>query len=436
MKSHSICVIGCGYVGLVTGTCLAEIGHRVICIDNDVNKYAALQRGEIPIYEPGLDKLVKRNVARKRLSFGRWVSEGLENASIVFIAVGTPPRPDGSADLSFIDSVAQEIAKNIKRYTVVVEKSTVPVETGEEVERTITRYKNPAVQFDMVSNPEFLCEGTAIGDFLNPDRIVIGVKSKRAEKVMREVYAPLKAKEFLVTDLKSAELIKHASNSFLATKVSFINAVSRICEKVGADAQQVARGMGLDPRIGKRYLSPGIGFGGFCLPKDVEAFHYISKKVGYEFKLLESVKKVNEEQRAHFVSKIERKLGTLQRKTIGVLGLAFKPFTDDIRFAPSIDIISALQAKGARVRAFDPVAAERARGVLKNVMLCEDAYGVAKGADCLAVVTEWPQFKSLNFKRIKSLLAKPLIIDGRNCLDAKALKALGFDYEGMGRAHA
>jgi UDPglucose 6-dehydrogenase len=433
MKSQNICVIGCGYVGLVTGTCLAEIGHKVICIDNDMNKYAALQKGEIPIYEPGLDKLVKRNVARKRLSFGRWVSEGLQEANIVFIAVGTPPRADGSADLSFIDSVAQEIAKNMKRYTVVVEKSTVPVETGEEVERTINRHKNPTVSFDMVSNPEFLCEGTAIEDFLHPDRIVIGVKTKRAEKIMRAVYAPLKAKNLLVTDLKSAELIKHASNSFLATKVSFINAVSRICEKVGADAPQVAQGMGLDPRIGRRYLSPGIGFGGFCLPKDVEAFHYISKKVGYEFELLSSVKKVNEEQRNHFVLKIEQRLGKLNRKTIGILGLAFKPHTDDIRFAPSIDIIAQLQAKGARVRAYDPVATEKARPVLKNVMLCEDPYAVARDADCLAVVTEWPQFIKLNFKRIKSLMAQPLIIDGRNCLNATALKALGFTYEGMGR---
>ena len=433
MKSQNVCVVGCGYVGLVTGACLAEIGHHVVCIDNDPHKIEALKTGKIPIYESGLESLVRKNVRRKRLSFGQWVSEGLTNATIVFIAVGTPPRPDGSADLTHIESVAQGIAKHMKAYTVVVEKSTVPVETGEDVERTIARYKQKDVSFDMVSNPEFLQEGTAVDDFLHPDRIVLGVKSKRAEKIMRALYAPLKAKKILITDLKSAELIKHASNSFLATKISFINAVSRVCERVGADAVRVAEGMGLDPRIGGAFLRPGIGFGGFCLPKDLEAFYYISKKVGYEFDLLSAVKAVNEGQRDHFVNKMSTALGTLQGKMIGVLGLAFKPSTDDVRFAPSVDIIRRLQAQGARVQAFDPIAMDKARVLLKDVVFCEDAYAAAKGAEGLALVTEWPQFKRLDFRRIKTLMAQPHVFDGRNGLEPAAMKALGFTYHGMGR---
>jgi UDPglucose 6-dehydrogenase len=433
MSAHKVCVIGAGYVGLVTGACLAEIGHQVICIDNDPNKFEALKNGKIPIYEPGLDKLVKRNVARNRLSFGQFVSEGVRRADVVFIAVGTPPQPDGSADLTYIEAVAREIAEHMRNYTVVVEKSTVPVQTGEEVERTIARYKAKGTSFDMVSNPEFLREGTAIEDFLNPDRIVVGVKSKRAEKVMRSLYAPIKAKQFLVTDLKSAELIKHASNSFLATKISYINAVSRVCELVGADANKVAEGMGLDPRIGRSFLNPGIGFGGFCLPKDLEAFHYISKKVGYEFDLLAAVKKVNEEQRAHFVKKIEKALWVLKGKTIALLGVAFKPHTDDIRFAPSLDIIERLQSQGAKLQVYDPIAMDKARPVVKNVIFCEDAYAAVKGADCLALVTEWPQFKRLNFTQVKKLMTTPLIIDGRNCLEPERMRKLGFDYEGTGR---
>ncbi len=434
MKSQHVCVVGSGYVGLVTGTCLAEIGHHVICIDNDPAKYEALKNGRIPIYEPGLDRLVKKNVARKRLSFGQWISEGLKEASIVFIAVGTPPQPDGSADLTYIESVSREIAEHMKAYTVVVEKSTVPVETGEQIEHTITRYKRKDVPFDMVSNPEFLREGTAIEDFLHPDRIVLGVKSKRAEKIMRDLYAPLKAKRILVTDLKSAEIIKHASNSFLATKISFINSVSRICELVGADATQVAEGMGLDPRIGASFLHPGIGFGGFCFPKDLEAFHYISKKLGYDFDLLAVVKEVNEGQRIHFVKKIEKALWVLKGKTIAVLGVAFKPHTDDVRFAPALDIIDRLQSQGARVQIFDPIALEKAAPHLKNVTVCENAYDAVKGADCLALLTEWPEFKRLNYKRIKNLMTTPLIMDGRNCLDPAQMKKLGFDYQGMGRS--
>lgn len=432
MKSMNICVVGCGYVGLVTGACLSEIGHKVCCVDNDPSKISALKAGKIPIYEPGLDAMVRRNVAKKRLTFASTLADGMKNARVIFIAVGTPPRPDGSADLRFIDEVAKEIAVHLKEYTVVVEKSTVPVETGEEVERTIMRHNKNQVPFDMVSNPEFLREGTAMGDFMKPDRIVIGAKSKRAIEVMKDLYAPIKGK-MIFTDLKSAELIKHASNSFLATKISFINSVSRVCELVGADVVQVAEGMGLDPRIGKSFLYAGIGFGGFCLPKDIEAFHYISRKVGYEFEILRAAREVNEEQRAHYIMRIKEAVSSLKGKTIGVLGLAFKPHTDDIRFAPAIDIIKELQAQGANVRAYDPVAMDRAKSALENVHFCKNAYEVAEGADCLALVTEWPQFKKLDLKKIKRSMKKPVLIDGRNLFDGNAVKALGFTYQGVGR---
>ncbi len=432
MSKQKVCVVGCGYVGLVTGACLAEIGHRVICVDNDTSKIAALQAGHIPIYEPGLDVIVARNVKNKRLSFSPTIAEGMKGAKVVFIAVGTPPRPDGSADLTFIDAVAKEIAINLKSYTVVAEKSTVPVETGEEIERTIMFHNRNKIPFDMVSNPEFLREGTAVHDFLKPDRIVIGSRSKRATKVMTSLYAPLNPK-IIFTDLKSAELIKHASNSFLATKISFMNSVSRVCELVGADAKQVAEGMGLDPRIGRSFLNAGLGFGGFCLPKDLEAFHYISRHVGYNFDLLRVVKEVNEDQRKHLVKKIVESVGNLKNKTIGLLGIAFKPNTDDIRYAPSLEIMQQLLSLGLKVNAYDPEAMDRAKELVPQVTFCQDAYDVAEKADCLVLVTEWPEFAKLNFSKIKSLMTQPLIIDGRNALDAIKLKSLGFQYRGMGR---
>jgi UDPglucose 6-dehydrogenase len=433
MSSLRVCVVGCGYVGLVTGACLAEIGHHVTCVDNDESKISALQSGKIPIYEPGLDALVAKNVKKRRLFFAQDLGKAVEKSRVIFIAVGTPPRSDGSADLTFIEGVARDIASHMRGYTVIAEKSTVPVETGEQVERTIMRYNKRRVPFDVVSNPEFLREGTAIKDFLNPDRIVIGVKSKRAQKVMTKLYAPLKPK-MVVTDLKSAELIKHASNSFLATKISFANSLARVCELVGADAVQVTEGMGLDPRIGRSFLYAGIGFGGFCLPKDLEAFHYISRKVGYEFDMLRVVKEVNEGQRALFVKKIEEALWVLKGKTIAVLGIAFKPHTDDIRFAPSIDIVTRLQNQGAKIRVYDPVAMERARQVLSEVTFCKDAYEAVEGSDCIALVTEWPQFKSLDFRRIRRLVTNAVMIDGRNLYEPEKMKALGFEYHGMGRA--
>ena len=432
MKSLNVCVVGCGYVGLVTGACLSEIGHRVTCVDSDRQKMDALLAGKIPIYEEGLERLVQTNVKKKRLSFAYTLAEGLNKAHVVFIAVGTPPRADGSADLTYIESVAQEIALNLKAYTVIAEKSTVPVETGGQVERTIMRYNRKKIPFDVVSNPEFLREGTAVGDFLKPDRIVIGSKSARAQKVMKELYRPIKTR-LVMTDLKSAELIKHASNSFLATKISFMNSVARVCELVGADATQVAEGMGLDPRIGRSFLHAGIGFGGFCLPKDLEAFYYISHRVGYDFELLRIVKEVNEQQRIQFVKKVEEAVWILKGKTIAVLGLAFKPHTDDIRFAPAIDIIERLQAQGAKIKVYDPVAMKKAESVLQNVTYCRDAYEAAAGSDCLALVTEWPEFKTLNFPRIKRAMSHPILIDGRNLLDGPRLKALGFEYHGMGR---
>lgn len=432
MKSYRVCVVGCGYVGLVTGACLSEIGHRVVCVDNDSRKVDMLHAGKIPIFEAGLETLVKRNVKKKRLRFSNSLSDGVRESQVIFIAVGTPPRDDGSADLTFIEAVAREIALNMKGYTVIAEKSTVPVETGEQVERTIMRYNKKQIPFDVVSNPEFLREGTAVEDFLHPDRIVVGVKSARAQKVMAELYAPLKSK-MVMTDLKSAELIKHASNSYLSTKISFINAVGRVCELVGADVTKVAEGMGLDPRIGRAFLHAGIGFGGFCFPKDLEAFLYISRKVGYDFDLLRAVKDINEQQRALFVKKLEDSLWILKGKTIAILGLAFKPHTDDIRFAPAIDIIHRLQAQGAKIRAHDPVAMDRAKEELRDVVFCKNAYEAVEGADALALITEWPDYKALNFKRVKKIMNNPLIIDGRNALEGSKLKALGFEYQGMGR---
>lgn len=427
-----VCVIGCGYVGLVTGSCLADLGHRVICVDNDEKKISLLRKLKIPIYEPGLEGLIKKNIHAKRLNFTTKIKEGVEKSEIVFIAVGTPPREDGSADLSAIEKVAEEIARSMRSYKVIVEKSTVPVETGEWVETTVQRNNNSGVEFDIVSNPEFLREGSAIYDFLHPDRIVLGVKSKRAEKIMRELYAPIKA-PILVTDIKSAELIKHASNSFLATKISFINAIANFCELVGADVEKVAEGIGLDKRIGKEFLNAGAGFGGFCLPKDLEAFYWIANKLGYNFELLQVVKKINEEQKRNIVKKIEDLVWIIQGKTIGVLGLSFKPDTDDIRFAPTIEIIKMLQEQGAKIKAYDPQAMEKAKEVLTQVKFCENPYEVAKNSECLVILTEWDEFKKFDLKRIKNLLCQPIIVDGRNIYQPEEMKKLGFIYKGVGR---
>jgi len=427
-----LAIIGTGYVGLTTGICLSDVGHTVVCVDNDKSKIRQLKNNEVPIYEPGLKELLLKNVKSRRLSFTTSIKEAVKKSDVIFISVGTPPREDGSADLSYIENVATDIAKNMDCYKLIVDKSTVPVETGEKVEITIKRNLRKNIPFDVASNPEFLREGSAVYDTLHPDRIVVGVSSKKAENILKEIYRPLKA-TVLVTDIKSAEIIKHASNSFLATKISFINAVANICERCGANVEKVAEGMGLDKRIGRAFLNAGIGFGGFCFPKDLEAFLWISKKLGYEFDLIKNVKEINEHQKKSFVKKVEDSLWILKGKTVGVLGLAFKPDTDDMRFAPSIDIIKALQKEGAKIKAYDPKAHKRAKSVLKNVTYCRDPYETAKNADCLAILTEWKEVKNINLAKIKKLLKHPIIIDGRNIFNPEEMKRLGFVYKSIGR---
>ncbi len=428
----NIAIIGTGYVGLVTGACFAELGNKVICVDNDASKIRSLKKLKIPIYEPGLEELVRRNSRKGRLSFTQDIRQAVKRSTVIFIAVGTPPKENGEADLTGIENVACSIARAMDSYRLVVEKSTVPVETGHWVKHTIAIHKKKSVTFDVASNPEFLREGQAIKDFFHPDRIVIGVESKKAEGILKELYSGVDAR-LLVTDIRSAELIKHASNSFLALKISYINAVAKICELSKADIDKVAEGMGMDKRIGRTFLDAGIGFGGFCLPKDLDAFIRISSKLGYSFDLLKEVKGINEFQKEDFVRKIENHLWNIKDKTIAVLGLAFKPDTDDMRFAPSIDIIQSLQRHGARIRAFDPQAMGRAREVLKGVRFCRDAYDAAKASDCLIVLTEWNEFKELDLKKIKKLLRQPLIFDGRNVYDPSLMESCGFTYICVGR---
>jgi len=428
-----ISVIGAGYVGLVTGSCFADLGNDVICMDNDAAKVKKLKGGKIPIYEPGLEDLIKRNIKERRLSFTSSIKDAVKRSDIIFICVGTPPRDNGEADLSFVEHVARDIARSMSSYKLIIEKSTVPVNTGEWVEHTIKTCNKGSIKFDVASNPEFLREGSAIKDFMNPDRIVIGVKSKKAKDILAELYRPLKS-EMVITDIKSAELIKHASNSFLAMKISFINAVSNVCDKLGTDVNEVASGIGLDKRIGKDFLNAGIGFGGFCFPKDLRAFIRIAEKCGYDFGMLKEVERVNEMQKAVLLKKVEEMIWNLQNKTLGVLGLSFKPDTDDIRYSPAIEIISALRKDGVRIKVYDPAAMAKARAVLgSGIKFCKDAYDVAKGCDCLIVATEWNEFKELDLKRVKRLMRQPVIIDGRNIYDPEGVKALGFKYSGMGR---
>lgn len=427
-----IAVVGAGYVGLVSGACFAGLGNDVICVDIDPKKIALLKKGRLPIYEPGLEELVRQSLKKKNISFTADLKSAARKSEVIFIAVGTPPKSNGEADLSFVENVARTVARQITSYKLIVEKSTVPVQTGEWIRQTVSRFARKGVPFDVASNPEFLREGTAVQDFMNPDRIILGVESQRARKILLDLYKPLKAK-ILITDIKSAEIIKHASNSFLATKISFINAISNICDAAKADVELVAMGMGLDRRIGKNFLNAGLGFGGFCFPKDLAAFIRISEKLGYDFELLKAVERVNERQKEIFLKKIEDAIWNIRAKTIAVLGLSFKPNTDDMRFAPSVDVIGALQAQGARVKAFDPHAMGKARAMLKNVEFCRDAYAAAKDADCLAVLTEWDEFKELDFVRLKKLLNQPVIVDGRNIYDPKKMKTLGFKYISIGR---
>lgn len=428
-----ISIIGSGYVGLVTGTCLAQLGNRVICADSDNKKIAALKKGIIPIYEPGLEELISNNLKGKRLIFTSNIKDAVSSSEVIFIAVGTPSLGNGEADLTGIENVARNIAINMTGYRLIVEKSTVPVETGEWVKQTISMYIKKKIKFDVASNPEFLREGSAISDFMHPDRIVLGVESKKAKDILVNLYKPLNA-SIVITNIKSAELIKHASNAFLATKISFINAISRICDKVGADVQEVAEGMGLDKRIGRPFLNAGLGYGGSCFPKDLDAFITISSKLGYDFELLKSVKDINEGQKTFLLQKIKDTLWIIKDKSIGVLGLSFKPNTDDIRNAPGFDIIKALQTEGAKIRVYDPKAMKKAKDFLKGVIFCRDAYTAAKGCDCLLVVTEWDEFKELDFVKIKKLLKRPLIIDSRNIYAQEAMQKMGFTYLSIGRA--
>ncbi len=425
-------IIGTGYVGLVTGTCFAEVGHRVTCVDNDAAKVKILQAGGIPIFEPGLEELVKRNVGAGRLRFTTSTSEAVAESDIVFIAVPTPPLEDGSVDLSFIEKVAREIAGSMTSYKIVVDKSTVPVNTGDKVAETIKRYCKAKVDFDVVSNPEFLREGFAVEDLMKPDRIVIGVKSQRPVPAMKEVYSPFQA-PLIVTDINSAELIKHASNSFLALKISYINAISVLCEAAGANVQEVANGMGMDDRIGRRFLNASLGFGGSCFPKDLSAFIKIAEQVGYNFGLLKEVQKINAEQMNRFVKKILDTLWVLKDKRIGVLGLAFKQNTDDIRMSPAIELCYRLQKEGAILRVHDPRAMEKARAVLSQVEFVDDMNAVADGCDALVVATEWEEFKKLDLERARKTLSHPILFDGRNLFDSTEMERLGFIYKSIGR---
>jgi UDPglucose 6-dehydrogenase len=425
-------IIGTGYVGLVTGTCFAEVGHHVICVDNNVEKVKLLQGGGIPIYEPGLEEMVKKNVAAGRLRFTESTKDGVENSDVIFIAVPTPPQNDGSVDLSFIESVAREIAGAMTTHKIVVDKSTVPVKTGDKVSETIKRYCKAKVDFDVVSNPEFLREGFAVEDLMKPDRIVIGTRSQRPVAAMKEIYAPFKA-PIIVTDINSAELIKHAANSFLALKISYINAVAVICEASGANVQEVANGMGMDARIGRRFLDAGIGFGGSCFPKDLSAFIKISEQLGYDFTLLKEVQRINAQQMERFVKKITDTLWVLKDKTIGVLGLAFKQNTDDVRLSPAIDLCQRLQKEGAKLRVHDPKAMEKAKDILKNVTYVDDMNAVTDGCDALVIATEWPEFKKLDLERARRELTHPILFDGRNLFDPAEMEKMGFVYKSVGR---
>ncbi len=427
-----VCMIGTGYVGLVSGTCFAEIGHDVICVDNDEKKIEILNKGGLPIYEPGLEELIAKNVKAGRLRFTTSIREGVENSFFLFIAVGTPPKEDGEPDLSQIEQVAEEIGDAMNEYKIIIEKSTVPVQTGKWVRTVIERFSKKIKDFDVASNPEFLREGSAISDFLHPDRVVLGVESERAKDELLELYKPMDAPK-IVTDISSAELIKHASNALLSTKISFINAISVICEKSGADVLQVAEGVGLDKRIGREFLNAGVGFGGFCFPKDLSAFISIAAKLGYDFRLLREVENINNEQMLYAVKKLEGMLWNLRDKKIGVLGLAFKPNTDDMRFAPSITIIRELQRQGATVKAFDPVSMDRAKQIMPDIEYCEDAYATAKGVDAIALLTEWDVFKELDLGKIKGLMRQPVFFDGRNVFKPEKMAAMGFIYKGIGR---
>jgi UDPglucose 6-dehydrogenase len=431
----NICVIGTGYVGLVTGSCFAEFGLNVTCVDNDEQKIALLQKGTSPIFEPGLEEMVKRNLREGRLVFTTEIDKAVEKSLVIFIAVGTPPKKDGSVDMTYIDEVARKIGENLNGYKVIATKSTVPVGTGERIRKVIQQYERKKVNFDIVSNPEFLREGAAIEDFMRPNRVVIGAASEQAMAIMKDLYSPLYLIEapFVITNIETAEMIKYASNAFLATKVSFINEIANICEKVGADVNVVARGMGLDQRIGSKFLHAGPGYGGSCFPKDTLGIAKIAEKYGYRFEIVRSVMKVNEKQKERMVAKVKEALGNLKGKTIAVLGLSFKPNTDDMREAPSLKIISSLQREGAKIRAYDPKAMEVARKIFKKIEYGKDPYDVAKGSDALLIITEWNQFRNLDLKRLQKMMKSPVFLDFRNIYEPAKMREMGFKYFAVGR---
>ena len=450
-----IAVVGSGYVGLVAAACLAELGHELICLDNDREKLSALKRGEVPIHEEFLPELLAKHRIR-RLVFSDSIAEAVQVSDAIFIAVGTPPAHDGYADLSFVEAVAREIGNAIHGYKVVIEKSTVPVNTSECIRRTLILNGVPTANFDVVSNPEFLREGTAVPDFLYPDRIVVGADSSRAAALLRQVYEPLTSGSYyknedaipgpdnahvpppiILTSTKSAELIKHASNAFLAMKISFINAVAAVCEQVGADVSQLCEGIGADSRIGGRFLRPGIGYGGSCFPKDLAAFRAVARDCGYDFRLLDEVMRINEDQRARFLRKVRTALWTLKGKKLAVLGLAFKGGTDDIRESPAISIVNCLVKEGCEVVAYDPAAGAKAAEVLgSKVSFAETAYDAATDADALLILTDWEEFSALDLKRLQRELKYPIVVDGRNLFNPEAMSELGFHYFSVGRPDA
>jgi len=433
-----ICMIGTGYVGLVSGACFAEFGINVTCVDKIKEKIDKLNNGQVPIYEPGLDVIISKCVKDGRLQFTTDITESIKKALVVFIAVGTPPMEDGSPDLSAIWEVAQAISENMNDYKVIVNKSTVPVGTGKKLRQYIEEHQKEKVKFSICSNPEFLREGSAIEDFMRPDRIVIGSEDNEAVAIMKDLYSPLYLLEtpFLITNIESAEMIKYAANAFLASKISFINEVATLCEMVGADVHQVARGMGLDNRIGKKFLHPGPGFGGSCFPKDTQGFLQMAKENNYDLKLVRATIEVNEQQKQRSIDKIVRALdGDVKGKTIGILGLSFKPNTDDMRESPALPIVRALTEQGANIKAYDPVAMEEAKKILNgsNITYCNNSYDVADGSDALVFVTEWNQFRKLEMERIKGMLKKPIIVDLRNIYDPHAMREMGYTYIGVGR---
>ena len=429
----NICVIGTGYVGLVTGAVFADLGNEVICVDKVTEKVEALRAGQMPIYEPGLEEMVGRNVSDGRLEFSTDLAGGVRRSDVIFIAVGTPPKDDGETDLSQVEGVAAEIGRTMDRYKVVVNKSTVPVGTGGLVREVIARHQPRAIEFDVVSNPEFLREGSAIEDTLRPDRIVIGAPNQQVAMTLVELYAPLE-RPMIITDLPSAEVIKYASNAFLAAKISFINAIANVCEAAGADVTHVMKGMGLDSRIGGAFLQAGLGYGGSCFPKDVDSLIHTAGQLGYDFKLLRSVGEINRERAAHLVAAVHKALAPLDTRTIAVLGLAFKPNTDDMREAKSVEVIDLLDAAGATVKVYDPVAMPNARKLLPDsVVFCDSPYEAAQGADAIVLVTEWNEFKALNLERLRSVLRRPVIFDGRNLWEPERMRRLGFEYHSIGR---